>query len=225
MEEGQNIDLTCQVKNGRPAPQLAWVILENRDSSKVLHWLGNSSLILKNTNCNTFLVFKNSIALFLVHGNEEELPYIVAIKNDNKLLASGLETVTSRISFPISKLDDQGHISCIATHPTYSTSHKAASLPLDVLYAPSVEVKLDETRSSLEEGGQVVLTCQVEAKPLENLKIYWTKNDKPLEPAGPHSVIIRNLRMEDNEHKIICHAENSIGKGQAAYKLDIHCKE
>uniref|UniRef100_A0AC34F7N3 Ig-like domain-containing protein n=1 Tax=Panagrolaimus sp. ES5 TaxID=591445 RepID=A0AC34F7N3_9BILA len=207
LEEGQNIDLTCEARNGRPAPQLAWVILENRDSTKVLHWLGNSSIILKNTN---------------LHGNEEETPYNVAIRNDNKPLASGLETVTSRISFPISKLDDQGHIACIATHPTYSTSHKTASLPLDVLYAPNVEIKLDETRSSLEEGGQVVLTCHVEAKPLENLRIYWTKNDKPLEPSGPQTAIVRNIRMEDNEHKVICHAENAVGKGEAVYKLDIH---
>uniref|UniRef100_A0AC35G811 Ig-like domain-containing protein n=1 Tax=Panagrolaimus sp. PS1159 TaxID=55785 RepID=A0AC35G811_9BILA len=207
LEEGQNIDLTCQAQNGRPASQLAWVILENRDSTKVLHWLGNSSKILKNTN---------------FHGNEEEAPYNVAIRNDNKPLPNGLETSTSRISFPISKLDDQGHIACIALHPTYTTSHKIASLPLDVLYAPNVEIKLDETRSSLEEGGQVVLTCHVEAKPLENLKIYWTKNDKPLEPSGPQTVIVRNIRMEDNEHKVICHAENSVGKGEAIYKLDIH---
>ena len=172
-------------------------------------WIGNSSEILKHID---------------FHGGKDNPIYNAVIQNSNKIDEDGLETVKSRISFPVSKLEDGKYLACIAVHSTYGDSYKSVSIPLEVLYAPTVEIKIDESRSNLEEGGQAVLTCHAEAKPSENIRIHWTKNDQPIEPAGPHTVIIRNLRMEDHQHKVICHAQNAVGKGQATYKLSVNCK-
>uniref|UniRef100_A0A7E4VM93 Nephrin n=1 Tax=Panagrellus redivivus TaxID=6233 RepID=A0A7E4VM93_PANRE len=206
-KEGRNVELACRSSSGRPAAQLAWVILDDADSVNVLRWFGNASETLKHTN--------------LRGGDKKTLDNSI-IKDEQDVDSNGLSTITSRISFPVSKAEDQRWVACIATHPTYLSSYKVVSVPLEVLYAPTVEIRLDESRSSLEEGGQAVFTCHIEAKPMENLRIRWTKNDQQVEPAGPQTVILRNLRMEDHQHKVVCQAENDVGKGQASYKLNIN---
>uniref|UniRef100_A0AC34PUG5 Ig-like domain-containing protein n=1 Tax=Panagrolaimus sp. JU765 TaxID=591449 RepID=A0AC34PUG5_9BILA len=206
LEEGKNVDISCQSTAGKPAPTIGWVILAEIDPPIVDTWIANASTILQHANLN---------------GNKEKPTYSGNVKTENTTNKDGFESLTSRLTFPISKLEDKKYLACVAIHPMYD-SYKLATIALDVLYAPSVEIKLDENRSNLEEGGQAVLTCHADAKPSENVRIQWTKNDQALEPAGPYSVIIRNLRMEDHQHKVICHAQNAVGKSQAVYKLNIH---
>jgi len=79
------------------------------------------------------------------------------------------------LRFVPTKEENGKFISCLASHETLKNETiRAASLPLDVLYPPKIQVEVDESDSVIVEGGRLVFRCHVDARPLDDVKIKWT---------------------------------------------------
>lgn len=77
--------------------------------------------------------------------------------------------------------DDEKYLACVVSHETYP-SIKSQGVFLDLNYAPKVELKLDNN-SVLREHGSAQLSCNVKAKPFENVEIIWYRNGKAISSA------------------------------------------
>jgi hypothetical protein len=62
----------------------------------------------------------------------------------------------------------------MATHASFGNVSRVASVPFDVLYSPKPQVELDESESSVVEGGRLVFRCHVDAKPLDDVTVRWS---------------------------------------------------
>jgi hypothetical protein len=70
--------------------------------------------------------------------------------------------------------DDESYLVCLARHDTYEGA-LAASVKLILEYAPKVSVTINSS-SKLREGGRAMLSCVVDAKPIESVRITWKKD-------------------------------------------------
>ncbi|KAM6907501.1 cell adhesion molecule 1 isoform 1-T1 [Xenentodon cancila] len=130
-------------------------------------------------------------------------------------------TVTSRLSFTVSKEDDGVPVSCIVDHP--AVKDLRAQKYLEVQYKPEVKIVVEFPQGLTREGENLELTCQAKGKP-QPQRVNWLKVD---DDVPSHAVItgadlyIENLNKSYNG-TYRCVASNSVGESYDDYVLYVY---
>ncbi|XP_044077723.1 cell adhesion molecule 1a isoform X5 [Siniperca chuatsi] len=130
-------------------------------------------------------------------------------------------TVTSRLTFTVSKEDDGVPVVCIVDHPAVKDFQ--AQKYLEVQYKPEVKIVVEFPQGLTREGENLELTCQAKGKP-QPQRVNWVKVD---DDVPSHAVItggdlyIENLNKSYNG-TYRCVASNSVGESFDDYILYVY---
>ncbi|XP_004551278.1 cell adhesion molecule 1 isoform X4 [Maylandia zebra] len=130
-------------------------------------------------------------------------------------------TVTSRLTFTVSKEDDGVPVICIVDHPAVKDFQ--AQKYLEVQYKPEVKIVVEFPQGLTREGENLELSCKFRGKP-EPQRVNWLKVD---DDVPSHAVItgadlyIENLNKSYNG-TYRCVASNSIGEAYDDYTLYVY---
>ncbi|KAI3373962.1 hypothetical protein L3Q82_022528 [Scortum barcoo] len=130
-------------------------------------------------------------------------------------------TVTSRLTFTVSKEDDGVPVVCIVDHPAVKDFQ--AQKYLEVQYKPEVKIVVEFPQGLTREGENLELTCQAKGKP-QPKRVNWVKVD---DDVPSHAVItggdlyIENLNKSYNG-TYRCLASNSVGESYDDYILYVY---
>uniref|UniRef100_A0A8C6SIX2 Cell adhesion molecule 1 n=1 Tax=Neogobius melanostomus TaxID=47308 RepID=A0A8C6SIX2_9GOBI len=130
-------------------------------------------------------------------------------------------TVTSRLTFTVSKEDDGVPVVCIVDHPAVKDFQ--AQKHLEVQYKPEVKIVVEFPQGLTREGENLELTCQAKGKPQPQL-VKWVKVD---DDVPSHAVItggdlyIENLNKSYNG-TYRCMAANAVGESYDDYILYVY---
>ncbi|TNN79137.1 Cell adhesion molecule 1 [Liparis tanakae] len=130
-------------------------------------------------------------------------------------------TVTSRLTFTVSKEDDGVPVSCIIDHPAVKDFQ--AQKYLEVQYKPEVKILVEFPPGLTREGENLELTCQAKGKP-QPQRVNWVKVD---DDVPSHAVItggdlyIENLNKSYNG-TYRCVASNTVGESFDDYILYVY---
>uniref|UniRef100_A0A4W6E4K0 Cell adhesion molecule 1 n=1 Tax=Lates calcarifer TaxID=8187 RepID=A0A4W6E4K0_LATCA len=130
-------------------------------------------------------------------------------------------TVTSRLTFTVSKEDDGVPVVCIVDHPAVKDFQ--AQKYLEVQYKPEVKIVVEFPQGLTREGENLELTCQAKGKP-QPQRVNWVKVD---DDVPSHAVItggdlyIENLNKSYNG-TYRCVASNSVGESYDDYILYVY---
>ncbi|XP_031724857.1 cell adhesion molecule 1 isoform X3 [Anarrhichthys ocellatus] len=130
-------------------------------------------------------------------------------------------TVTSRLTFTVSKEDDGVPVSCIIDHPAVKDFQ--AQIYLEVQYKPEVKIMVEFPQGLTREGENLELTCQAKGKP-QPQRVNWVKVD---DDVPSHAVItgadlyIENLNKSYNG-TYRCVASNTVGESFDDYILYVY---
>uniref|UniRef100_A0A3B5BH82 Cell adhesion molecule 1 n=1 Tax=Stegastes partitus TaxID=144197 RepID=A0A3B5BH82_9TELE len=130
-------------------------------------------------------------------------------------------TVTSRLTFTVSRDDDGIPVVCIVDHPAVKDFQ--AQKYLEVQYKPEVKIVVEFPQGLTREGENLELTCQAKGKP-QPQRVNWLKVD---DDVPSHAVItggdlyIENLNKSYNG-TYRCVASNSVGESYDDYILYVY---
>ncbi|XP_059208228.1 cell adhesion molecule 1a isoform X4 [Centropristis striata] len=130
-------------------------------------------------------------------------------------------TVTSRLTFTVSKEDDGVPVACIVDHPAVKDFQ--AQKYLEVQYKPEVKIVVEFPQGLTREGENLELTCQAKGKP-QPQRVNWVKVD---DDVPSHAVItgadlyIENLNKSYNG-TYRCVASNTVGESFDDYILYVY---
>uniref|UniRef100_UPI0037E955FB cell adhesion molecule 1-like isoform X2 n=1 Tax=Semicossyphus pulcher TaxID=241346 RepID=UPI0037E955FB len=130
-------------------------------------------------------------------------------------------TVTSRLTFTVSKEDDGVPVVCIVDHPAVKDFQ--AQKYLEVQYKPEVKIVVEFPQGLTREGENLELTCQAKGKP-QPQRVNWVKVD---DDVPSHAVItgadlyIENLNKSYNG-TYRCLASNAVGESYDDYILYVY---
>uniref|UniRef100_A0AAQ5YJU7 Cell adhesion molecule 1 n=1 Tax=Amphiprion ocellaris TaxID=80972 RepID=A0AAQ5YJU7_AMPOC len=130
-------------------------------------------------------------------------------------------TVTSRLTFTVSREDDGIPVVCIVDHPAVKDFQ--AQRYLEVQYKPEVKIVVEFPQGLTREGENLELTCQAKGKP-QPQRVNWLKVD---DDVPSHAVItggdlyIENLNKSYNG-TYRCVASNSVGESFDDYILYVY---
>ncbi|XP_071361997.1 cell adhesion molecule 1 isoform X4 [Trachinotus anak] len=130
-------------------------------------------------------------------------------------------TVTSRLTFTVSKEDDGVPVVCIVDHPAVKDFQ--AQKYLEVQYKPEVKIVVEFPQGLTREGENLELTCQAKGKP-QPQRVNWVKVD---DDVPSHAVItggdlyIENLNKSYNG-TYRCVASNAVGESYDDYILYVY---
>ncbi|XP_027129738.1 cell adhesion molecule 1 isoform X5 [Larimichthys crocea] len=130
-------------------------------------------------------------------------------------------TVTSRLTFTVSKEDDGVPVVCIVDHPAVKDFQ--AQKYLEVQYKPEVKIVVEFPQGLTREGENLELTCQAKGKP-EPQRVNWVKVD---DDVPSHAVITGSDLYIENLNKSYngtyrCMASNSVGESFDDYILYVY---
>ncbi|KAM4727074.1 cell adhesion molecule 1 isoform 2-T2 [Anableps anableps] len=130
-------------------------------------------------------------------------------------------TVTSRVTFAVSKEDDGVPVICIVDHPAVKDFR--ARRYLEVQYKPEVKIVLEYPQGLTREGENLGLTCQAKGKP-QPQRVNWLKVD---DDVPSHAVITGGDLYIDNLNKSYngtyrCVASNPLGESFDDYVLYVY---
>ncbi|KAF3840631.1 hypothetical protein F7725_006493 [Dissostichus mawsoni] len=119
-------------------------------------------------------------------------------------------TVTSRLTFTVSKEDDGVPVVCIVDHP--AVKDFLAQKYLEVQYKPEVKIVVEFPQGLTREGENLELTCQAKGKP-QPQRVNWVKVD---DDVPSHAVITGGDLYIENLNKTYngtyrCVASNTVG--------------
>ncbi|KAK0396447.1 hypothetical protein QR680_001719 [Steinernema hermaphroditum] len=200
---GMELRHSCTSVGGRPAPKLGWVISDSPQFSNNVTWLGDSRTRLSFSQ-DSRKTSGASLQARIINANQEN---------------SRLFSVFSNVSF-IPKADYDGkYLMCIARHETYGKEVRSAAVRMDLKFAP--RVSLSVVNGEMKEGEDVVLLCNVDAKPISTLRISWFHKGNHIRDKTTDSLVMRDLRMIDHGSEVVCSASNQIGTTTASMILNI----
>ncbi|KAM9847237.1 cell adhesion molecule 1 [Aulostomus maculatus] len=130
-------------------------------------------------------------------------------------------TVTSRLTFTVSKEDDGVPVVCIVDHPAVKDFQ--AQKYLEVQYKPEVKIMVEFPQGLTREGENLELTCQAKGKP-QPQRVNWVKVD---DDVPSHAVITGSDLYIENLNKSYngtyrCVASNSVGEAYDDYILYVY---
>lgn len=207
--EDRPLQAECSVTQARPAARIIWVVAMDKEGQRIAAYINNASLSLQEVGVNS------------VRGQRNYEQKVIELVDEDD---DGYITTTSTLSFSPNKADDKKYLVCLTIHPTFGQRTRSAASHLNVLYKPKVKVVLDEKLSDLKEGGRAFFKCIVDAKPDDNLSIFWAKYDDRLKELNDRQAVIENLSMEDHLNQVSCVAKNSIGTSKGSANVSILCK-
>ncbi|KAM4544555.1 cell adhesion molecule 1 isoform 3-T3 [Odontesthes bonariensis] len=132
-------------------------------------------------------------------------------------------TVTSRLTFTVSKEDDGVPVVCIVDHPAVKDFR--AQKYLEVQYKPEVKIVVEFPQGLTREGENLALACQAKGKP-QPQRVNWLKVD---DDVPSHAVItggdlyIESLNKSYNG-TYRCVASNSVGESYDDYILYVYAQ-
>ncbi|WKY15802.1 hypothetical protein Q1695_000913 [Nippostrongylus brasiliensis] len=201
---GETVVQSCLSRKGKPPPRLGWALSIDPDGRNIVTWLGETRVKFSH-------LFKNA-------GLTQES---LQAKVDEETQKDGHGyIVSSNISFVPRPEDDRKYILCLSQHDTFPEKSESDSLKLVLQYAPRVNLSLASTHR-LREGGTALLACNVDAKPLDNIKIVWFKNGNQPLPQSTDTLAFESLKMEDHRSEYTCQASNIVGTSHASLKMDV----
>ncbi|XP_035998614.1 cell adhesion molecule 1a isoform X3 [Fundulus heteroclitus] len=130
-------------------------------------------------------------------------------------------TVTSRVTFTVSKEDDGVPVTCIVDHPAVKDFR--ARKNLEVQYKPEVKIVVEFPHGLTREGETLELTCEAKGKP-QPQRVSWQKVD---DDVPSHAVIIGGDLYIENLNKSYngtyrCVASNPLGESFDDYVLYVY---
>lgn len=130
-------------------------------------------------------------------------------------------TVTSRLTFTVSKEDDGLPLVCIVDHPAVKDFQ--AQKHLEVQYKPEVKIVVEFPQGLTREGENLELTCEAKGKPEPQL-VKWVKVD---DDVPSHAVITGGDLLIENLNKSYngtyrCVAANAVGEAYDDYILYVY---
>lgn len=130
-------------------------------------------------------------------------------------------TVTSRLTFTVSKEDDGLALVCIVDHPAVKDFQ--ARKHLEVQYKPEVKIVVEFPQGLTREGENLELTCEAKGKPEPQL-VKWVKVD---DDVPSHAVITGGDLLIENLNKSYngtyrCVAANAVGEAYDDYILYVY---
>ncbi|XP_046899276.1 cell adhesion molecule 1a [Hypomesus transpacificus] len=130
-------------------------------------------------------------------------------------------TVTSRLTFAVSREDDGVPVVCIVDHPAVKDFQ--AQKYLEVQYKPEVKIVVEFPTGLTREGENLELTCQAKGKP-QPQKVTWVKVE---DDVPTHAVITGTDLFIENLNKSYngtyrCVASNSVGESYDDYVLYVY---
>ncbi|CAD5213489.1 unnamed protein product [Bursaphelenchus okinawaensis] len=203
------IEAKCTVNHGKPAARIVWVVAMDKDARRIAAYVNNAEEVLKEYGNIPVRNQKTYQMVVDEEGGDEE-------EDDD-----GYVGITSTIRFNPSKFDGGKHLVCMAVHPTFGGRAHTKSRQMNVLYKPKVTVTLDEKQSDLREGGRAMFKCHVDAQPADT-RVYWGKYGDRIKELNQNTAVIENLSMEDHANRVVCNAENKIGRSQGSLNISIH---
>ncbi|KAL6723547.1 hypothetical protein Aduo_018537 [Ancylostoma duodenale] len=201
---GEAVTQSCLSRKGKPPPRLGWALSNDAEGRNISTWLGETRVKFSH-------LFKTSGV------TQESLQADV----EEEIQKDGYGyIVSSNISFVPRPDDDLKYILCLSQHDTFPGKSESDSLKLILQYAPRVNLTL-ASQQQLREGGSALLACNVDAKPLDNIRISWYKNGNQLLPHTTDTFFLETLKMEDHRTEYTCQASNSIGTSHASLRIDV----
>ncbi|XP_015225687.1 PREDICTED: cell adhesion molecule 1 isoform X3 [Cyprinodon variegatus] len=130
-------------------------------------------------------------------------------------------TVTSRVTFTVTKEDDGIPVTCIVDHPAVKDFR--ARKYLEVQYKPEVKIMVGFPQGLTREGENLELTCKAKGKP-QPQRVNWLKVD---DDFPSHAVIIGGDLYIENLNKSYngtyrCMASNPLGESFDDYVLYVY---
>ncbi|KAJ1367137.1 hypothetical protein KIN20_027991 [Parelaphostrongylus tenuis] len=201
---GETVVQSCLSKKGKPPPRLGWALSTDPDGRNIATWLGETRVKFSHLFKTSGITQESLQAEFEDEIQKDGHGYIVS----------------SNISFIPRPDDDLKYILCLSQHDTFPEKSEIDSVKLVLRYAPRVNLTLASTHR-LREGGSALLACNVDAKPLDNIRISWFKNGNQLLPQTTDTLAFETLKMEDHRAEYTCQASNVIGTSHATLKMDV----
>ncbi|MCJ8744998.1 hypothetical protein PDJAM_G00125260 [Pangasius djambal] len=127
-------------------------------------------------------------------------------------------TVTSVLTLPVTRSDNNAMIGCAVDHPSITNGGKRTEQPLSVLFSPSVLIKPESDLPR--EGERFSLHCVGNGNP-EPLSFMWQKKDAEFPPqVRPDGAYLRFEALNKSDNGVyLCHADNGIGWNEGSYTL------
>ena len=115
------------------------------------------------------------------------------------------------------KADDGVSVSCFI-----SSTGESSSATLTVLYKPVVKISHDKT--DILEGDTVVFNCDSSSKPA-GVQFTWLVDSKEmLHPGGQQHFVMEKMSRKQNNARVMCRAQNSVGTGEDQEMVRVYCK-
>ncbi|CAI4232606.1 unnamed protein product [Auanema sp. JU1783] len=200
---GEPISQACIVRKGIPPARVGWAIASDAQGKNIVAWLGETRSKFGNLYAHLGLS-----QISLKSDTSED------IQRDNLTYS-----VISNISFYARPSDDQRYLVCISQHETFGRRVEVDSVRMSLDYLPQVNITVAST-SILKEGEAALLACNIDAKPLEDLKVQWFRNSEQID-ITTDTMVIETLRMEDHNAEYACQASNTIGTSKSTLRLNV----
>ncbi|KAJ0170539.1 hypothetical protein K1T71_013910 [Dendrolimus kikuchii] len=102
---------------------------------------------------------------------------------------------------------------------TADRAYRAASITIEVKYAPKVKVHVESPEKQIPEGRDAVIGCKADANPT-NLTYKWFINDQPINQSS--SILkLYNVTRKYHDATIRCLVHNDIGKSEDTMQLEV----
>ncbi|KAK5980041.1 Synaptogenesis protein syg-1 [Trichostrongylus colubriformis] len=201
---GETVVQSCLSKKGKPPPRLGWALSYDSEGRSIATWLGETRVKFSH--------------LFKTLGVTQES--LQAEIEDQVQKDGHGYIVSSNLSFVPRPEDDRKYLVCLSQHVTFPDKSESDSQKLVLRYAPRVNLTLASPHR-LHEGGSALLACDVDAKPIDDIRIMWFKNGNVPLPQTTDTLVIEALKMEDHRSEYTCQASNAIGTSHGSLKLDV----
>ncbi|KAL4709843.1 hypothetical protein ACJJTC_000330 [Scirpophaga incertulas] len=229
LEEGNELVLVCEVRGGRPAPTVMWLI----DGTPAPQYIGEKTdtprrvrpTLVEIQNKPTTLSSERYVSLTCVSEGSRPPAQLTWYKDNRKFkrgkIVEGVnETwVSSYLQFMPLPEDDGMLVKCQADNSALPDHTIDDSFKLDVVYPPVVSLSLGSTLNphDIKEGDDVYFECSVRANPREH-RISWYHNDKQVLHNVVSGVIVSTKSLvlqkvtRDHGGEYSCRATNALGE-------------
>ncbi|ULT80670.1 hypothetical protein L3Y34_010907 [Caenorhabditis briggsae] len=209
---GDPITQSCLSRKGKPPPTIGWAIASDEHGKHIIAWLGESRSKFGGIHAKPEISQETVIA----HVNETTQ---VEGGEHKSREDSNIYSIMSNLSFIPRPEDDHKYLVCISQHMTFPNKIEVDSVKLALRYAPQINLTI-ASKIPLRENGSALLACNINAKPLDNVKINWYKGNQKLRETGD-TLTFETLKMEDHNRDIYCEATNEIGTTRGSIKLNV----
>ncbi|PAV74906.1 hypothetical protein WR25_04044 [Diploscapter pachys] len=202
---GEPISHSCISRKGRPPPKIGWAISSDSAGKHIISWIGE-------TRAKFGHIYRNSRLDDSLEANVVE-----DIQRDSIAFST-----MSNLTYVLKPEDDNRYLVCMSQHETFPDKVEVDTVKLSLQYAPRVNLTIVSPPSMhLREEGSALLACNVDAKPLDNIRIRWFRSGDEIPKHTTDTFAFESLKMEDHNAEYACEATNIIGTQRGSLKLNV----